>query len=40
MDQTSTIYSVDAGFIYDVFKLPFSKQKKYNVLILYVIGWW
>jgi len=30
MDQTSTIYSVDAGFIYAVFKLSFSKQLMLN----------
>jgi len=28
MEQTSTIHSVDTGFIYAVFKLPFSKQYK------------
>jgi len=28
MNQTSTIYSVDTGFIYAVFKLSFSKQYK------------
>jgi len=28
MNQTSTIHSVDTGFIYAVFKLSFSKQYK------------
>jgi len=28
MEQTSTIHSVDTGFIYVVFKLSFSKQYK------------
>jgi len=28
MDQTSTIFAVDTGFIYAVFKLSFSKQHK------------
>ena len=32
MDQTSTIHSMDTGFIYAVFKLSFSKQYKINIL--------
>jgi len=28
MDQTSTIHSVDTGFIHAIFKLSFSKQYK------------
>jgi len=34
MEQTSTIHSVETGFIYDFFKLSFSKHTKYSVLIL------
>jgi len=37
MDQTSTIHSVDTGFIYAVFMLLFSKQYKiFCVVILHM----
>jgi len=38
MDQTSTMHSVDTGFIYAVFKLLSSNNTKYSGLILYDRG--
>jgi len=40
MNQTSTIHSVDTGFIIPFLSCQFPSSTKYSVLHLYAIGWW